>query len=125
MSFGHGWVHPRPDGAKARCGGPGLCGDCAREAAGKAPVPQPEPRGRRIKRLVFSDEFLLPLFRIGEWPRVRCVESTLPADAEVVRATRDDANGLIHLYVASEEFDLVPEGGFIPAMRDPVFRRDG
>lgn len=26
---GHGHIWPRPDGVKARCGGPGLCRDCA------------------------------------------------------------------------------------------------
>ena len=30
---GHGHVVPRPDGAKARCGGPALCSACAREKA--------------------------------------------------------------------------------------------
>jgi hypothetical protein len=30
---GHGHVHPRPDGVKARCGGPGLCSECSREQA--------------------------------------------------------------------------------------------
>lgn len=28
---GHGHVNPRPDGIKARCGGPGLCADCKAE----------------------------------------------------------------------------------------------
>lgn len=27
----HGHVTPRPDGAKARCGGPGICTDCTME----------------------------------------------------------------------------------------------
>ncbi len=27
----HGWVHPLPSGARARCGGPGMCSQCARE----------------------------------------------------------------------------------------------
>ncbi len=27
----HGWVHPLPSGAKARCGGPGLCSQCSQE----------------------------------------------------------------------------------------------
>lgn len=31
--LGHGHVRPRPDGAKARCGGPGICPQCSREAA--------------------------------------------------------------------------------------------
>jgi hypothetical protein len=30
---GHGWVRPRPDGYKARCGGPAICSECALEAA--------------------------------------------------------------------------------------------
>ncbi len=32
---GHGHVWPRPDGAKARCGGPGICSECSRDAAMK------------------------------------------------------------------------------------------
>jgi hypothetical protein len=31
--MGHGHVNPNPDGAKARCGGPGICADCSQEAA--------------------------------------------------------------------------------------------
>lgn len=30
---GHGHVSPRSDGARARCGGPGLCAECSREAS--------------------------------------------------------------------------------------------
>ena len=26
---GHGHVYPRPDGVRARCGGPSMCGECA------------------------------------------------------------------------------------------------
>lgn len=29
---GHGHVTPNADGTKARCGGPGVCGECSREA---------------------------------------------------------------------------------------------
>lgn len=29
---GHGHVTPNPDGSKARCGGPGICPECSREA---------------------------------------------------------------------------------------------
>lgn len=35
MTGGHGWVYPREDGAKARCGGPTICPRCARELAHK------------------------------------------------------------------------------------------
>jgi hypothetical protein len=30
--IGHGHVTPRPDGTRARCGGPGICAECSREA---------------------------------------------------------------------------------------------
>ena len=30
---GHGHVTPNPDGSKARCGGPRICSQCAKEAA--------------------------------------------------------------------------------------------
>lgn len=33
ISLGHGHVRPRPDGAKARCGGPGICAECSKELA--------------------------------------------------------------------------------------------
>lgn len=32
-TLGHGHVKPRPDGAKARCGGPALCTKCQAEKA--------------------------------------------------------------------------------------------
>lgn len=40
MNTGHGHVRPRPDGVKARCGGPALCPECAAEqkATGEAPA---------------------------------------------------------------------------------------
>lgn len=30
---GHGWVTPRTDGSRARCGGPVICAECATEQA--------------------------------------------------------------------------------------------
>lgn len=30
---GHGHVNPRPDGVRARCGGPGFCAECSHEQA--------------------------------------------------------------------------------------------
>lgn len=42
----HGHIVPRPDGAKARCGGPALCASCRGEAAAeaaKAPAAVPVP----------------------------------------------------------------------------------
>lgn len=35
-NIGHGHVYERPDGVKARCGGPRMCHACAIDAAGKS-----------------------------------------------------------------------------------------
>ena len=32
LNTGHGHVFPRPDGARARCGGPGMCSSCSTDA---------------------------------------------------------------------------------------------
>lgn len=40
---GHGHVTPNADGSKARCGGPRICGVCAREAAAHPYVRPVEP----------------------------------------------------------------------------------
>jgi hypothetical protein len=45
---GHGWVRLRPDGANARCGGPAICTECAKEEAalnGRSEV-QPRFKGK-------------------------------------------------------------------------------
>jgi hypothetical protein len=57
---GHGHVYPRPDGARARCGGPALCGKCAADLARKSGAQQgsdSDPAGiaghrTRLHRLV-------------------------------------------------------------------------
>ncbi|HJR04376.1 MAG TPA: hypothetical protein VKA83_22230 [Methylomirabilota bacterium] len=38
---GHGHVWPRPDGAKARCGGPGICRVCSADQAQHQPPAPP------------------------------------------------------------------------------------
>lgn len=40
LNTGHGHVFPRPDGMKARCGGPAICKECAIDAARHAPKPE-------------------------------------------------------------------------------------
>lgn len=42
-NVGHGHVFPRPDGVKARCGGPAICSVCAKDAARAAGNPDPDP----------------------------------------------------------------------------------
>ena len=39
-NVGHGHVFPRPDGRRARCGGPGLCRECSQEAVLRAGADQ-------------------------------------------------------------------------------------
>jgi hypothetical protein len=39
---GHGWVHKRPDGAVARCGGPALCKTCKAELAATSAKSHPQ-----------------------------------------------------------------------------------
>lgn len=31
IGYGHGHVFHRPDGVRARCGGPGICAECSRD----------------------------------------------------------------------------------------------
>lgn len=33
LNYGHGHVYPRPDGVRARCGGPMICAECAKDLA--------------------------------------------------------------------------------------------
>lgn len=56
---GHGWVTPLPSGAKARCGGPGLCQVCAIEARGMAITPKVEAliRQKQAVERDFKDLF--------------------------------------------------------------------
>lgn len=41
-NIGHGHVFPREDGAKARCGGPGICDECNADLAAKSNLVQIE-----------------------------------------------------------------------------------
>lgn len=77
---GHGWVNPLPSGAKARCGGPGLCPVCAVEARGVTITPSVEALVRR-KQAVENDfkglfeiaqEFVSGQFR-SEGRNIACV----------------------------------------------------
>ena len=48
----HGHVTPRPDGAKARCGGPALCPVCQQEAAARASKERLERSGKFRRPIV-------------------------------------------------------------------------
>jgi len=77
--FGHGWVVPRSDGVKARCGGPGLCRTCSQEqqALNKQQVVAPE-----IRELLQQADVALEKSR-GLLKRSREALSTHPATARV------------------------------------------
>jgi hypothetical protein len=48
---GHGHVWARPDGMKARCGGPSICSECALDLA----------RYQQVAGLVHSEQFVVML----------------------------------------------------------------
>ena len=43
IGSGHGWVYRLPGGAKARCGGPGLCHECSADLERFAASASPKP----------------------------------------------------------------------------------
>ena len=45
---GHGHVYPRPDGYLARCGGPHMCAECARDCVAMYMPAAPKPEPRRV-----------------------------------------------------------------------------
>ena len=71
LNTGHGHVRPRPDGVKARCGGPALCGVCARERAVLDGLKPPEPPARSAEVQAWLDEstrVLVAELRAKGWP---------------------------------------------------------
>lgn len=64
-NVGHGHVFPRADGVKMRCGGPGLCSECAADAyRARAALAQPSPaleleRPEVVARVVHSNPVVL------------------------------------------------------------------
>lgn len=76
---GHGHVWPRPDGGKARCGGPGICKPCGADAL-RWPTPSEQPA------VVASAEG-------GEWPCPKCAEPYAPHEPECAAASAPVAKG--------------------------------
>jgi len=48
QNTGHGHVYPRPDGVKARCGGAGICQQCAADLVRWAASAQPTTLHQRV-----------------------------------------------------------------------------
>jgi len=82
---GHGHVTPNPDGSKARCGGPAICSQCAKEV------------GARYGRLVAAMEQIRSAPHVGtSWRQryeecVKIANDTLGPDGP--RSHNDDCDG--------------------------------
>ena len=72
---GHGWVHPRPDGMKARCGGPGLCTQCSADEARKT-------QHKDTEKVWTLEEAMESLFHAG--PGAQCEDCGHFAQRHVV-----------------------------------------
>jgi hypothetical protein len=139
MDGGHGHVVPRADGAKARCGGPAICGECARELAlmnealdrevgmhSTEPVPVELPQAgvtprsqRRLGALYFTPELMATLSS----STVRIEANRLPDDAEVVGAYFSETRQAFAVVVCSASYEPVELGQEIPALESPRFIR--
>ena len=67
QNSGHGHVRPRPDGVKARCGGPRMCRVCWNEE-----------RNIETTRMVAAVAKMPPV-KIGDWVKVACDEAGDPS----------------------------------------------
>ena len=73
---GHGHVWERPDGVKARCGGPGICTKCSQDLAavikGQGFVAKPEPKTNDLRFIEKVLQFFASgpnlFFKGGEGP---------------------------------------------------------
>jgi hypothetical protein len=96
MIGGHGHVYPRPDGARARCGGPGICPECGLEfarkhaadlRAQKASSTDPDRLEREVQiaevgRRVEGFKYLCAMPGEGRWSQTVFREHIIAACAE-------------------------------------------
>lgn len=127
LNTGHGHVRPRPDGVKARCGGPGICPECARglAQAGKGVL-----TGLRLHEGEPRDVF--PDLKQPEYPDFEGIPAfarTAPhrggADVPVARLRRIgwvDQRGRV--YTACPPSETFNGGSLTPLLIDPG-ERDG
>jgi hypothetical protein len=97
-NVGHGHVFPRPDGVKARCGGPGICSECSRDQSRKIQqeyIPEPpssnpldEPAWENWSRDQLVGQIRMLRLRVGELRnRIFC-----PACDEVMVKPSDETD---------------------------------
>ena len=73
----------------------------------------------RIRRLLILPELLM-FMASGTF---RIIGSGLPREARLMQTSIDPMTGMIQLFVASAEFDEVPNGEIPPIHPSPVFSR--
>lgn len=95
-NVGHGHVFPRADGVKMRCGGPGLCSECAADAyRARATLAQPSPKCATCNdsgQIVVSGPHYQGEFQPPEYetePCDMCAQPS-PAQAEQAEAERPE-----------------------------------
>ena len=76
-NFGHGHVYPREDGVKARCGGPGICNECALDQAQKQSVEQLEKCSicGASEGTIHQSERCLETAKMATYPPIGCKET--------------------------------------------------
>ena len=96
QNIGHGHVFPRPDGVRARCGGPAMCLACARDLArkniesGSAPGARDEDDAPELT----ADDFKRPSakWNAPEPSESRTTSLLLSQAARLLREYADDAH---------------------------------
>ncbi|HHW2792196.1 hypothetical protein ACM79O_27900 [Pseudomonas aeruginosa] len=77
-NVGHGHVFPRADGVKMRCGGPGLCSECAADAS--------RARAALAHRSEFHQHLKECADEVATWPSYKREALTQPSPAQAEKA---------------------------------------
>lgn len=96
LNFGHGHVYPRPDGARAKCGGPLICAECAKDQARKNQEERVQGRAQKEFPCIESTyDFVFVNYTIRIWRDVESLE----------QAETDDYLDVHDALVAREDTD--------------------
>lgn len=106
--LGHGHVIPRPDGSRARCGGPRLCRKCAAEQdALQAAVTAERERDGAALAAVYRERAQLLAFLAAAHPGRAWLSSSDPNAPEWPVLTVLGAAGQMTWHVSREDLDLL------------------
>lgn len=101
MKLGHGHVTPRPDGLKARCGGPGICHTCNEERCALE-LDEQELSAQLSASLEDREERArvrnLRLMNLGEWAEKHVIPELERASGRgAIGILRDRARALLKM----------------------------